>query len=94
MILDHIGEPVKRGADVAAVVIPVAAWVNFLPSVAAILSIIWLALRIVLALQEYRMNRRKDRAQAAVVKTYRQELNECLKEGVPPNLQKLLDQLK
>jgi hypothetical protein len=39
-------EPVKIAADVASGAIVVAAWADYLPTIAAILSIIWMAIRI------------------------------------------------
>lgn len=93
-LLDHMSEPVKRAADAAAVFAPVGIFLNLLPTIAAVLSVIWLALRIATSMQEYRINRRKEIAQTTAVKSYREELNETVKEGIPPDLQRLLNKLK
>jgi|1_EtaG_2_1085319.scaffolds.fasta_scaffold134717_3 hypothetical protein len=39
-------EQIKTGVDVAAVAGGVGSWLSWLPDIAALLSIIWLALRI------------------------------------------------
>lgn len=94
MTLDNVSEPVKNLADGVAVLTPVAIFFNALPSIAALLSVVWLVLRIVIAVQEHVLNRRKIKAQDEALKSYRQHLESTLKEGIPPNLQRLLDQLK
>lgn len=101
MILGHISEPVKNAVDTAAVFGAVATLFDVLPSIAAVLSIIWLGLRIAIAIlehkvkrQEHALNKRKLAAQDVNLKTYRQHLESTLKEGVPPDIQRLLDSLK
>ena len=101
MILDRISDPVKQAADAAAVLTPVAVFLNALPTVAALLSIVWLGLRIAVAVLEYRtkgqehkLNARKIAAQDEALKSYRQHLQDTVKEGVTPEFQRLLDKLK
>lgn len=94
MNLAHVSEPVKNAADVAAIAAPIAVFFNALPHIAALLSIVWLGLRIFIAVQEHTLNRRKMRAQEAALKIYRDHLDTTIKEGIPPNIQRLLDQFK
>ena len=89
-----LSETVKHAADTVAVATPIAIFFNILPSVAALLSVVWLGLRIIVAWQEMHLNRRKDAAQRAAVKSIREQWNETLKEPMPKDIQKLLDSLK
>lgn len=59
MIGAHLSEPVKHAADAAAVLTPIAVFLDVLPHISALLAAIWLTLRIAIALQEYRLNGRK-----------------------------------
>lgn len=45
-LLDHLSEPAKAFGDALSVTILVGAIINMLPSVAALLTIVWTALRI------------------------------------------------
>ena len=101
MILDRVSEPVKNAADTVAVITPVAVFLNALPTVAALLSIVWLGLRIAIAVLEHRvkkqehlMNARKIAAQDEALKSFRDHLNDTAKEKIPPRFQRLLDELK
>lgn len=101
MILDRVSEPVKHAADTVAVITPVAVFLDALPTVAALLSIVWLGLRIAIALVEYRtknqehtLNARKIAAQDEALKSFRDHLNQTTQEGIPPRFQRLLDQMK
>ena len=46
MILEHLNEPVRHTLDAAALVLTIGAIANVLPKVAALFSIIWLAIQI------------------------------------------------
>ena len=101
MILDRVSEPVKHAADTVAVLTPVAVFLNALPTVAALLSIVWLGLRIAIAIMEHRvkkqehlLNARKIAAQDEALKSFRDHLNDTAKEAIPPRFQRLLDELK
>ena len=45
-ILAHIPDSLKHGGDGGAVVVAVGTFMSYLPNVAALLSVVWLSLRI------------------------------------------------
>lgn len=45
-LLDHLSEPAKAFGDALSVTVLVGAIINMLPSIAALLTIVWTALRI------------------------------------------------
>jgi hypothetical protein len=45
-VLQHVSEPTKHLADAGAAVIAIGTLAQILPSIAALLTIVWLAIRI------------------------------------------------
>lgn len=45
-LLDHLGDGVKHLLDTAAAFVALGALVKFLPSLASLLTVIWMAMRI------------------------------------------------
>lgn len=59
MIPHHLSEPLNSAINALSVGALLATLVGWLPHIGALLSIVWFGLKIALALQELRLNRRK-----------------------------------
>lgn len=61
-LLDNaIHEPVKAAGDAAGIGLVIGAWTDYLPTIAAALSAVWFALRIVESLQTIYRNHKEHR---------------------------------
>ena len=59
MNLSDIGEPAKHAGDLLAGVTIVATLLKWMPAIAAVLAVIWTAMRIYESYQNIRMNRHR-----------------------------------
>ena len=55
----NLSEPVKHWLDAGAVGFALSTLFGWLPQIAALLTVVWFAIRIAIGLQEYRLNQRK-----------------------------------
>lgn len=57
--LNHLSEPAKHWLDAGAIGFALTTLFGMLPQIAALLTVIWFALRIAIGVQEWRLNHRK-----------------------------------
>lgn len=58
-LMDHLSDTAIRSFDTLALGAIAASLIGWLPQIGAGLSVVWLSLRIGIAVQEYRINQRK-----------------------------------
>ncbi len=55
----HLSHSAERAIDALSLGAIIATFAGWLPHVAAFLSVVWFGLKIIIAWQEYRLNKRK-----------------------------------
>ena len=57
--LEHLSEPVKHAVDLLSIGAVVAALLNLLPAITALVTLLWISMRVIESWQNIKINGRK-----------------------------------